>query len=82
MNCERISDHEIEIVPGETPIRKVLETMARVSYELARASGSEFLELLDAKSQEIDFSEFVHLDCPNVLDIPDGRGDSIEIIIP
>jgi len=69
MNYTRINDHEIEIIPGKTPIHKVLETMARLSYELARPPSSEFLELLDTKSKDIDFLEFVHLNCYQVLDI-------------
>jgi len=69
MNYKKINDHEIEIIPGKTPIHKVLETMARLSYESAKPPGSDFLELLDTKSKEIDFSEFVHLDRSEVLDI-------------
>jgi len=69
MNYKKINDHEIEIIPGKIPIHKILETMARVSYESAKPPGSEFLELLDTKSKEINFSEFVHLNCSEVLDI-------------
>ena len=69
MNYKRINEHEIEIVPEETPINKILVTMARVSYESAKPPSSDFLELLDKKSKEIDFSEFVHLNSSEVLNI-------------
>jgi hypothetical protein len=69
MNYKKINDDEIEIIPGKTPVDKILETMARISYESAKPPGSDFLELLDTKSKEIDFSEFAHLNCYKVLDI-------------
>jgi hypothetical protein len=69
MNYKRTNEHEIEIVPEETPIDKILVTMARVSYESAKPPGSDFLELLDKESKEIDFSEFVHLNSSEVLNI-------------
>jgi hypothetical protein len=69
MNYKKINDYEIEIIPGKTPIDRVLENMARISYESAETPGSEFLELLDTKSKEIDFSSFVHLDHHEVLDM-------------
>jgi hypothetical protein len=69
MNYKRINEHEIEIIPGETPIHKVLETMAKVSYESAKPPGSEFLELLGSNSEEVDFSKFVHLNGHEVLDM-------------
>lgn len=69
MNYKRINEREIEIIPGETPIRKVLETMAKVSYESAKPPGSEFLELLGSNSKEVDFSKFVHLNSREVLDM-------------
>ena len=31
MDYRKISNQEIEIVPGKTPIRAILETMARIS---------------------------------------------------
>lgn len=69
MNYKKINDYEIEIIPGITPLDRVLENMARISYESAESPGSEFLELLDTKSKEIDFSSFVHLDHHKVLDM-------------
>jgi hypothetical protein len=69
MNYKRTNEREIEIVPEETPIDKILETTARVSYESAKPPGSDFLELLDKQSKEIDFSEFVHLNSSEVLNI-------------
>jgi len=69
MNYKRINEHEIEIIPEETPIDKILVTMARVSYESAKPPVSDFLELLDKESKEIDFSEFVHLNSSEVLNI-------------
>jgi hypothetical protein len=69
MNYKRINEHEIEIIPEETPVDKILVTMARVSYESAKPPGSDFLELLDKESKEIDFSEFVHLNSSEVLNI-------------
>jgi len=69
MNYERINEHEIEIIPEETPIDEILVTMARVSYESAKPLGSDFLELLDKESKEMDFSEFVHLNSSEVLNI-------------
>jgi hypothetical protein len=69
MKYKKINEHEIEIVPEETPIDKILETMAKVSYESARPPGSDFLELLDKESDEINFSEFVHLTGSEVLNI-------------
>lgn len=64
-----MNEHDIEIIPEETPVNKILETMARVSYESAKPPISDFLELLDKESEEIDFSKFVHLDGSEVLDI-------------
>ena len=52
MNYKRINEHEIEIVPEETPIDKILVTMARISYESAKPPSSDFLELLDKESKE------------------------------
>jgi len=69
MNYEKISHREIEILPGSTPIHKALETMARISYESAKARGSEFLELLDAGSNQTNYSDFVHPNCQAVLDM-------------
>jgi hypothetical protein len=69
MNFKRINEHDIEIIPEETPVDKILETMARVSYKSAKPPISDFLELLDKESKEIDFSEFVHLDGSEVLNI-------------
>lgn len=69
MNFKRINEHDIEIIPEETPVDKILETMARVSYESAKPPISDFLELLDKESKEIDFSEFVHLNSSEVLNI-------------
>ena len=69
MNYKRTNEHEIEIVPEETPIDKILVTMARISYESAKPPSSDFLELLDKESKEIDFSEFVHLNSSEVLNI-------------
>lgn len=69
MNYKKINEHEIEIIPEDTPIDKILETMARVSYESAKPPGSDFLELLDKESKEMDFSEFVHLNSSEVLNI-------------
>ena len=69
MNYKRINEHEIEIIPEKTPPDKILETMARVSYESAKPPGSDFLELLDKESEEINFSEFIHLNGSEVLDI-------------
>jgi len=69
MNYQRINEREIEIIPGATGIRKVLETMARVSYESAKAPGSEFLELLGSNSKQVDFLEFLHLNGQEVLDM-------------
>lgn len=69
MNYKRINEHDIEIIPEETPVDKILETMARVSYESAKPRISDFLELLDKESKEIDFSEFVHLNSSEVLNI-------------
>lgn len=69
MNYKRINEHEIEIIPDKTPIDKILETMARVSYESAKPPSSDFLELLNKESKEIDFSKFVYLNNSEVLDI-------------
>ena len=69
MNYKRINEHEIEIILEGTPIDKILVTMARVSYESAKPPSSDFLELLDKESKEIDFSEFVHLNSSEVLNI-------------
>ncbi|NIP25130.1 MAG: hypothetical protein GWN67_17570 [Phycisphaerae bacterium] len=69
MDYKQINEHEIEIIPEETPVDKILETMARVSYESAKPPLSDFLELLDKESKEIDFSEFVRLNGSEVLNI-------------
>jgi hypothetical protein len=69
MNYKKINEHEIEIIPEETPVDKILETMARMSYESSKPPISDFLELLDKESKEIDFSEFIHLDGSEVLNI-------------
>ena len=69
MNYKRINEHEIEIIPEETPIDKILVTMARVSYESAKPPSSDFLGLLNKESEEMDFSEFVHLNSSEVLNI-------------
>ena len=69
MDYKRINEREIEIIPGGTAIRNVLETMAKVSYESAKPPGSEFLELLGSNSKEVDFSRFVHLNGREVLDM-------------
>jgi hypothetical protein len=69
MYYKRISEHVIEIIPEDTPIDEILITMARVSYEPAKPPSSDFLELLDKESKEIDFSEFIHLNSSDVLNI-------------
>ena len=69
MDYKRINEREIEIIPGGTAIRNVLETMAKVSYESAKPPGSEFLELLGSNSKDVDFSKFVHLNGRDVLDM-------------
>ena len=69
MNYKRINEHEIEIIPEETPIDKILVTMARVSYESAKPPSSDFLGLLNKESEEMDFSEFVHLNSSEILNI-------------
>jgi len=69
MDYRRIDNHKIEIIPGQTPIDKLLETMARVSYESAKPPGSDFLKLLDKNSPKINFAGFVHLNSAEVLDI-------------
>lgn len=69
MIYKRINDHDIEIIPGRTPIERVLEYLARISYESAEPPRSEFLELLDKESETIDFSAFIHLDRSEVLDM-------------
>jgi len=69
MNYKRINEHEIEIIPEETPIDKILVTMAKISYESAKPLSSDFLGLLDKETKEIDFSEFVHLNSSEVLNI-------------
>ncbi|UCG50006.1 MAG: hypothetical protein JSU94_09510 [Phycisphaerales bacterium] len=69
MDYKKINEHEIEIIPEKTPVAKILETMARVSYESAKPPGSTFSGLLDKESKEIDFSEFVNLKSSEVLDL-------------
>jgi len=43
--------------------------MARVSYESAKLPSSDFIELLNKESKEINFSEYVHLNSSEVLNI-------------
>ena len=69
MNYKRINDNEIEIIPGRIPIDVVLESLVRISYDLAEPPRSEFLELLDKESETIDFSKFVHLDQSEILNM-------------
>ena len=69
MIYKRINDHDIEIIPGRTPIERVLEYLARISYESAEPPRSKFLELLDKESETIDFSAFIHLEESEVLNM-------------
>ena len=69
MKYRRINDNEIEIIPGRTPIEKVLDCLARISYESAELPRSEFLELFDHESETVDFSTFIHLDQPEILEM-------------
>ena len=59
MDYKKINDREIEINPGETPIQELLETIAKVSYELARPVGNGIFAAFATKSEDIDYSRFV-----------------------
>lgn len=67
MDYKKTNANEIEIIPECTPVEKVLTTIARLSYESAESSVSDFVELIDRKDNQVDFSQFVHLDSSDVL---------------
>lgn len=69
MVYKRIDDHEIEISPGQIAINRVLQCLAKMSYESAGPPRSDFLRLLDREADTVDFSAFIHLDGPEMLDM-------------
>ena len=76
MKYKKIDENHIEISPEKTPVKRMLETIARVSYELARPAGLGFLRDFDTKSEDIDFSKLVNLKDPRVvldMDYVNGR---------
>ena len=60
MKFVELDKDKIEIVPEEIPIKVILETMARVSYGLAKPVGGGFLQPFNIRAKDVDFSEFMN----------------------
>lgn len=56
MDFVKISEEEIEIIPGDLPTRKVLEEMARLSYETATSPLPQFILPFEIDASLVDFS--------------------------
>ena len=59
MNFVKITEEEIEIIPGNLPARKVLEEMARLSYETATSPLPQFILPFEIDASLVDFSAVV-----------------------
>lgn len=60
MDFRRISNELIEILPGSLPDDKVLEEIARLSYELAETILPSFAQPFDVPSSLVDFKDFIN----------------------
>ncbi|MBW1918822.1 MAG: hypothetical protein JRI84_13770 [Deltaproteobacteria bacterium] len=54
-----INDDIVEIIPGEHSPEKVLEEIARLSYELAESPAPSFIQPFDVPVQAVDFQDFI-----------------------
>ncbi|MBL7205851.1 MAG: hypothetical protein ISS63_16220 [Desulfobacteraceae bacterium] len=59
MDYLRITDGLIEILPGDLPPEKVLEEIARLSYELAVTVPPSFAQPFDIPTSLIDFKDVI-----------------------
>lgn len=61
MDYQKMDNGDIEIIPGETPLKVLFETMARISYELARPVGMGYLQRFETTAEGVDFSRHMEL---------------------
>ena len=59
MDYRRITDGLIEILPGGLPPERVLEEIARLSYELAATVPPGFAQPFDVPTSMVDFKDLV-----------------------
>ena len=59
MDFVKISEETIEIIPGDMPAGKVLEEMARFSYETATSPLPQFILPFEIAPSLVDFSAVV-----------------------
>lgn len=72
MDYKRTSRTQIEVILGSTPSGRLLETIARVSYDLARPLGSGWEQLFDTPPSEVDFTPFIKYE-EKVSEVPRHR---------
>lgn len=59
MDFKRVDENFYEIRPGELPLEKVLEEMARLSYETASSPLPAFIQPFDFPSSLVDFRSLI-----------------------
>lgn len=79
MKFRKVSNDFIEIIPGPSSIDKVLEEIARVSYELASTIPPWFIQPFDIPVEAVDFSSLVQEDGLR-LDYLNGRFCSTYVV--
>ena len=62
MDYKRLDKNTVEIIPDKVPVRKVINEIARLSYELARPVGLGFLQPSLTSSRDTEFSDYINLD--------------------
>ena len=59
MKYRKITEDLIEIIPGDLDVRRVLEMIARVSYETASTVPPWFVQPFDIPPDTVDFSTLI-----------------------
>lgn len=84
MDFRRIDEDIIEIMPGELTPEKLLEEMARLSYEMASSPFPRFIQPFEVPAPLVDFKSLItetslHMEylngrlCSTHVDWRDGR---------
>ena len=60
MDFRRISNELIEILLGSLPAAKVLEEIARLSYDLAETILPSFAQPFEVSSNSVNLRDFIH----------------------
>jgi hypothetical protein len=78
MDFQVIDEDRIEIRPGRFSMGKVLEAMARLSYETAETATPFFTQPFDIPSDKVDFADLLNPDGFH-LDYLNGRRCSTSV---